>query len=143
MTLPEAHKPKLLFLDDRTKRIHAALKKWSKLYDITLATNVKECLRAMSSEDFDYWSLDHDLNGCDFEDPDGPNTGMEVVRYLEKTDWPDSKPRPVVFVHSSNLFAAHQMVMRLNRLGFRAYYKRFEYEDKGEYMKYDKEGNPL
>lgn len=120
-------KPKLLFLDDRSKRLHAALIKFSDNFDVVLCSNVKECLRLMSREDFQIISLDHDLNGCDFEDPDSSNAGMEVVRYLEKTGWPAGKKRPIFYVHSSNIFAAHLMVTRLLAMDFDAKWDRFEY----------------
>ena len=120
---------KMLFLDDRAKRIKAALTSFPE-FDVTIVPNVKECLRAMSGNDFDIVSLDHDLNGCDFEDPDSPNAGMEVVRYLEKTGWPPSKKKPLFHVHSSNIFAAHLMVTRLNAMGMSAEWHRFEYPEK-------------
>lgn len=120
---------KVLFLDDRTKRIHAAIERYA-ADDLTIVTNVKECLRYMSRNDYHVISLDHDLNGVDFEDPNSSNVGMEVVRYLEKTGWPDIKPRPNFVVHSSNIFAAHLMVIRLKYIGFNVVWKRFEYPDK-------------
>jgi len=120
-------KPNLLFLDDRTKRLHGALEKFSKDFNVTLVCNVRECLRYMARFDYDVISLDHDLTGVDFEDPDSQINGMEVVRYLEKTGWPEGKPRPTFHVHSSNIFAAHLMVTRLLALGFFAEWKRFEY----------------
>lgn len=121
--------PKLLFLDDRTKRIEGAKTKYAD-FDVTIVCNVKECLRYMSSRDYDVISLDHDLNGCDFEDPDGSNVGMEVVRYLEKTGWPTGKKKPRFYIHSSNIFAAHLMVTRLNAMGLTAEWHRFEYPEK-------------
>jgi len=122
-------RPKMLFLDDRTKRIEAAPRVHIG-FRVTIVTNVKECLRYMSRADWDVISLDHDLHGCDFEDPDSPNVGMEVVRYLEKTGWPPDKHMPTFHVHSSNIFAAHLMVTRLHALGFFAEWHRFEYPDK-------------
>lgn len=120
---------KLLFLDDRTKRLEAA-RKVHVGFAVTIAANVKECLRQMSQNDWDVISLDHDLNGCDFEDPDSSNTGMEVVRYLEKTGWPPNKKKPLFIVHSSNIFAAHLMVTRLRGIGMLAEWHRFEYPEK-------------
>ncbi|MBW1672998.1 MAG: hypothetical protein JRJ45_05025 [Deltaproteobacteria bacterium] len=120
---------RILFLDDRTKRIYAAIEQY-KNDDLTIVTNVKECLRYMSRNDYDVISLDHDLNGCDFQDPDSSNVGMEVVRYIEKTGWPREKNIPYFIVHSSNIFAAHLMVVRLKVKGFSAQWKRFEYPDK-------------
>lgn len=136
-------KPKMLFLDDRTKRIHSALRQFSEKFSVSICCNVKECLRELSREDFDEVRLDHDLRGVDFEDPDSPECGMEVVRYLEKTGWPPNKPKPIFRVHSSNLFAAYLMITRLQKLGMTAFYERFVYDDEPEHMKYDEKGNPL
>lgn len=135
-------KPKLLFLDDRTKRIHAALEQFSDKFEVVIVTNVKECLRALAQDDFAWVHLDHDLRGVDFEDPDSPECGMEVVRYLVKTGWPERKNHPIFLVHSRNLFAGHLMVRTLVTAGFHAYYQPFIYAEK-ENMKYDKDGNPL
>lgn len=122
---------KILFLDDRTKRIHSAIERYSHHNDeLTIVTNVKECLRYMSRHDYDVISLDHDLEGKDFQDPDGSNVGMEVVRYLEKTGWPIKKPKPKFIVHSSNIFAAHVMVLRLKKIFPETQWRRFEYPDK-------------
>lgn len=121
--------PRLLFLDDRTKRIQAAWTKYAD-FEVTIVCNVRECLRYLSNFDWNIVSLDHDLNGCDFDDPDGTNTGMEVVRYLEKTGWPPSKKQPIFYVHSSNIFAAHLMVTRLQAIGLIAEWHRFEYPAK-------------
>lgn len=122
----------ILFLDDRTKRLHAAMATYNPGtgYKLTIACNVKECLRQISCHDYDIISLDHDLNGCDFEDPDGDAVGMEVVRYIEKTGWPAEKPKPTFWVHSSNIFAAHLMVTSLQSMGYDAVWKRFEYPEK-------------
>ena len=134
---------KILFLDDRSKRIHVALDEFPKAgYKITIVTNVIEALRYLAQEDWAVVSLDHDLNGCDFEDPDSPTCGMELIRYLEKTGWPPNKGRPTFHIHSKNLFAAHLMIVRLKHLGFLAFYLPWSY-DKVEHMKYDVHGVPL
>ena len=133
-------KPKLLFVDDRTKRIHYALNNFPE-YDVTIACNVPEALRQMVKEDYGVISLDHDLMGTDFEDPDTPTSGMEIVRYIVKCGgWPKDKV-PEFWIHSSNLFAAHLMEITLLEVGIYAYYKPIIY--KVENMKYDKEGIPI
>ena len=125
---PITHKKtKMLFLDDRSKRLHSALEKFSDEFEVILVCNVRECLRYLARFDFAVVSLDHDLHGMDFEDPDSEIDGMEIVRYLEKTGWPKNKPKPTFHVHSSNIFAAHLMVTRLLAMGFFAEWKRFEY----------------
>lgn len=133
-------KAKMLFVDDRTKRIHHALENFPE-YDVTIATCVPEALRQMSSQDWDVVSLDHDLNGYDFQDSDTPTCGMEIVRYIGKTGWPVQRKKPQMWVHSSNLFAAHLMVVSLTELGFDTWHKPIIY--KVEHMKYNKEGLPL
>jgi hypothetical protein len=132
-------KRKMLFVDDRTKRIHYALNNFPE-YDVTIATCVPEALRLMVREDWDMISLDHDLNGHDFQDPDTPTCGMEIVRYIEKTGWPPQRKQPVFLIHSSNLFAAHLMVTRLSRLGYHAYWYGITYPK--ENMTYDEKGIP-
>lgn len=129
---------KVLFVDDRSKRIHWALQEYE---DVTIATNVKEALRLLSSQDWDVVSLDHDLTGIDFEDPETPTCGMEIVRYIEKCGWPDQRERPEFVIHSSNLFAVHLMMTCLMQMGFATYYQPIIYPD--NHMKYDENGRPL
>lgn len=120
---------KILFLDDRSKRIHDAIRQYGD-DDLTIVTNVIECLRYLSAEDWDVVSLDHDLGGHEFMDPDNPNCGMAVVRYLEKTTWPIHKYMPKIIIHSSNMFAAYAMCDRLTRLGFPfVEVQRYEYKN--------------
>lgn len=132
--------PTMLFVDDRTKRIEHALSVTSQLFDVTIATNVKEALRLLSRQDWDVISLDHDLCGCDFEDPDTTTCGMEIVRYIIKCGWPPQRKIPNFWVHSSNLFAAHLMVVTLTEAGYNAWYKPIIYQV--ENMKYDEKGLP-
>ena len=120
-------KPKLLFVDDRSKRIHYALENYG-AYNVTIAPNVLEALRQLSAQDWDVVDLDHDLMGVDFQDPDSPTCGMEIVRYIEKTGWPDGmRKRPVFRVHSSNLFAVHLITTRLQAMGFQCSYHKVVY----------------
>jgi len=119
---------RMLFLDDRTKRIEAARKKYAQQYDVTFVHNVKECLRYLCREEFDIVSLDHDLNGDDFQDPDEVLSGMEVVRYIEKCG-AHTVDGIEFWVHSSNLFAANLMITRLTDMGLKAFYHRFQYGD--------------
>ena len=127
----------MLFVDDRTKRIHYALNNYPE-FDVTIATCVPEALRQMSKQDWDVISLDHDLNGHDFQDPDTPTCGMEIVRYIGKTGWPPQRKKPEFWAHSSNLFAAHLMVISLIELGYYAYYRPIYYKE--EHMQYDEQG---
>lgn len=133
-------KAKMLFIDDRSKRLHYALDHFTQEYDVTLAPNVLEALRLLSSQDWDVVSLDHDLMGKDFEDPDSKECGMEIVRYIAKTGWPLQRKKPIFYVHSSNLFAVHLLVVELTQLGFDAWHKPIYYDVK--HMTYDEKGIP-
>lgn len=127
-------KPKLLFLDDRTKRIESALEMYSEKYNVTIATNVMEFLRIISREDFAAWSLDADLDGHDFLDISDPSSGAYIVHYLEQTGgWPEGKQHPGVTIHSSNLLAATWMQSHLIGLGFPVVRMPFECPPKKEY----------
>lgn len=132
-------KSKLLFVDDRTKRIHWALTNLNN-YDVTIATCVPEALRQMCQQEWGIVSLDHDLNGHDFQDPDTPTCGMEIVRYISKTGWMPERKKPVFWVHSSNLFAAHLMITSLSKIGLIAFYKPIDYKTNN--MQYDEKGIP-
>lgn len=133
-------KATMLFVDDRTKRIHYALNNFPE-FDVTIATCVPEALRQMVAGEWDVISLDHDLNGHDFQDPDTPTCGMEIVRYIAKTGWPPQLKKPVFWIHSSNLFAAHLMTVSLNEAGYEAWWKKITYDVVN--MQYDKDGLPL
>src|SRR5258706_6171453 len=135
-------KPKMLFVDDRTKRIHYALEEYGKEYDVTIATCVPEALRALCSQEWDIVSLDHDLNGHDFQDPDSTGCGMEIVRYIVKTGgWNLPYKIPKFRVHSKNLFAAHLMYAVFSKIGIPMIGISIKYPDNN--MKYDKEGLPI
>jgi hypothetical protein len=141
MSALENARPKLLFVDDRWKRIQYALTVYAVEYDVVIAPNFHEAMRQLCAQDWDVVSLDHDLNGCDFEDPESPTCGMEIVRYIEKTGWPKQRREPNFWIHSSNLFAAHLMTVHLKGMGFSCSYVPIVYEK--DNMKYDKDGLPL
>lgn len=111
-------RPKMLFVDDRWKRIQYALTEYGKEYEVVIAPNFYEAMRQLCAQDWDVVDLDHDLNGCDFQDPDSPTCGMEIVRYIEKTGWPKHRHEPEFWIHSSNAFAANLMISHLHGMGF-------------------------
>ena len=122
--------PRMLFLDDRTKRIESARKQYEGKYELTIVTNAKECLRYLCREEFDIVSLDHDLDGNDFQDPDCVTSGMEVVRYIAKCGgFLTGTHIPEFWIHSSNLLAANLMSAYLLKADIPSYYRRFEYGD--------------
>jgi hypothetical protein len=141
--MEEKKKLKMLFVDDRSKRIHSALRMWKDELDITIAPSAREALRLLSSQDWDIVSLDHDLDGSDYQDPDDHTSGMEIIRYVEKTGWPKVRKVPQFVIHSSNLFAATAMEARIAALGFPVYQVVFVYDQEAEHMKYDKHGIPI
>lgn len=127
MDFQEKNKMRMLFLDDRTKRVESARRQYGEKWDLAIVSNVKECLRKMSEEDWDEVHLDHDLNGEDFQDPHDPMAGMAVVYYIQKCGWPANKRKPIFRIHSSNVFAAYLMVKTLQGIGFYAFWERFQY----------------
>lgn len=132
----------ILFVDDRTKRIEYAIETFAPpLWNLKIATCVPEALRQLCSREFVVVSLDHDLNGHDFQDPDTPTCGMEIVRYIEKCGgWVIPFEKPDFWIHSSNLFAANLMIVRLKKMGLQAEFHPVKY--KVENMTYDEKGNP-
>ena len=110
-------KPKLLFVDDRWNRIQQAIETY-KDYDVVIAPNVKEALRQLVAESFAVVSLDCDLNGEDFQDPEAKDCGLEIVHYIQKTGWPNQRPMPEFWIHSTNLFAANRMAEEIERSYF-------------------------
>jgi hypothetical protein len=120
--------PKVLFLDDRSKRIHAAIKKYNSC-ELTIVTSANECLQFISNNEYDLISLDHDLNGQEFTSLDEPNSGMAVVKYICRSPWPHEKKRPKFTIHSSNVFAATAMEEMLKEHTFYVKRERFNYDD--------------
>lgn len=135
-------KPRLLFFDDRSKRLHAALKKYGDDYDVTLVCTVKECIKMLSNDGpWDVVSLDHDLDFEEFVPSLLPNTGMEVVRwlcenvefmrqsYLEVVNGRSVWRKPCFVIHTSNEAASFQMYRRLFNSEYHVEEERFTYDD--------------
>jgi hypothetical protein len=68
--------------------------------------------------------LDHDLDDAR-GDSRSPESGMEVVRFLEKTRSKKAYRQAKIIVHSWNLPAARRMAARLRQAGFDAEQKPF------------------
>lgn len=122
-----AKKLKILFLDDRSKRIHAALEKYAG-HDLTIVTTAKECIEKISNEEWDQIRLDHDLNQESFVDSDRSDCGMEVVRFIEKHYDCEQFLGTTFWIHTSNHAAALMMVSRLRKLELLVKHERFKYE---------------
>lgn len=120
---------RVLFLDDRSKRLHAALKKYAPPeYDLTLVCTVKECIKMLSNEGpWDILSLDHDLNFEEFVNSDREDCGMEVVRWICDFNMPPGKS-PLFIIHTSNRAAGIKMSEMLRTKAGEARYERFTYD---------------
>jgi type II secretory pathway component PulM len=105
----------ILFLDDDPGRI-----RWlrSQAPSATCCETAEELIAALSEAQgsIERLFLDHDLGGEMYVNSDEPNTGMEVVRWLE------SHPKAIgtVVVHSLNATAAQAMIERLASAGYHA-----------------------
>jgi hypothetical protein len=64
--------------------------------------------------------LEHDLDGEMPLDTRSENSGMEVVRWIEKANpiIQDELRRTQFVIHSYNMYASRQMIKRLSRRGF-------------------------
>jgi len=121
-------KPQILFVDDRAARIEKARNLYQSDYDFTFVCTVQDALRMLSSRDWDVVSLDHDMNGHDFQEPEETTSGMAIIRYVEKTGWPPQRKKPEFWIHTTNQLAGHLMVVCLTELGFDAFYKPFGFK---------------
>ena len=123
-------KQRVLFLDDRGKRIMSAVDKWYKYCDLFIVTTAKEAIKQISLKEWDYISLDYDLNFDEFTPPYLPGNGMEVVRYIcEHAEFfKTERLLPRIIIHSANPATASLMVERLREAGFEAIYERWQYD---------------
>jgi predicted regulator of Ras-like GTPase activity (Roadblock/LC7/MglB family) len=103
----------ILFLDDDSNRIKQFR---SQVPSATFCRTAQEMISALSKAEgvIDWLFLDHDLGGEVFVDSSLPNTGMEVVRWLER----NRKEIVTVVVHSHNPAAARLMTDRLRATGY-------------------------
>lgn len=118
---------RILFLDDNPARLQWAtreLKPGNQLVLVETATQAIEQFHLMGmlpSWSWDLVFLDHDLGGTTYADPNDPNTGSGVVRWIvanrPKVDW--------LVVHSLNAPAANGMVASLRGADYHASYINF------------------
>lgn len=102
----------ILFLDDDVNRRKCFRSAVPSAHIVETAQATIEVLQ--SGEQIDQLFLDHDLGDEVFVDSDRPDTGMEVVRWIEK-----EKPEiGEIVVHSHNPSAAETMVSRLRAAGY-------------------------
>ncbi len=121
----------ILFLDDDHNRAALAYQRWpkekvNKTMWVETAADTIEVLSGYT-DSFEEIHLDHDLGGEHFVDTRREDTGMEVIRYLERIPGVELKKfeSTKFTVHSWNLYAGKQMTERLQRLGLDAIYKPF------------------
>lgn len=120
---------KVLFLDDRQKRIDVAVERY-KDHDLTVVRTAEDAIKALKDKTF-FWDLvclDHDLNGESFVDSNRKDCGMEVVRWMTAFRGPLNQIVKKVIIHSSNLGGAMTMYCALDARGYYTFYERFSYE---------------
>lgn len=111
---------KILFLDDDKNRLAVASKKWSKDHDLTLVETADEAIEALTNNQFDLASLDHDLGGKVYVES-SKGTGYEVAQFICTME----TPPPIVIVHSWNFYGAQNMLSILKEVT-ETDYQRFE-----------------
>lgn len=110
----------ILFLDDNFDRIEKFIEAYPFGIVARTAQEAIEALRYYA--EFEIVSLDHDLGGESFVDSSRSDSGMEVVRWIEK-----HKPNVKKFVvHSVNPIAADEMTRRLMAAGYEVERKPYE-----------------
>lgn len=102
----------VVFLDDDPKRTQAFV---AKIPHATCVETAQEVIDILGSQNKTHsLFLDHDLGGEIYVDSDRPDTGMEVVRWIET-----NKPTiDLIFVHTMNPGAGTEMTNRLEALGY-------------------------
>lgn len=113
---------KVLFLDDRGDRIHAAIRQYSpdQGYELRIVTTAKECIKELSNGGpWNLVSLDHDLGFQEMQSSFSPESGMAVVtwicenqEFLRKTGYRDVLP--FFRIHTTNQAAGYEMAETLN-----------------------------
>ncbi len=103
-----------LFLDDDPARAAAFTARHP---DAVWVETVPDCLSKLA-ERWDEVHLDHDLGGEYYVDSGRPDCGMEVVRWLTREPR-RHLARARFTVHSHNMIAAYEMLLRLQGAGFR------------------------
>lgn len=130
----DPNKRTVLFVDDRAKRIDWAIRQYYSTNNLIIAPNVPEALRAISSVQWkldDLISMDHDLNGSDFQSAEEKTCGMEIIRHLGESDyWRVLRDKSIqVVIHSSNEMGAIHMQNTLRMFGMPSMLRPINYEE--------------
>lgn len=105
---------KIFVLDDSPLRLDIFRRRFGGEHTVVTAQTAANAIEILSEQSFDMIFLDHDLGGKPPEyygqdcDPNHPNTGSEVVRWMAK----NPAPRHII-VHSRNNVVAEVMVRDL------------------------------
>lgn len=109
----------ILFLDDDPNRAAIAYHRFpvEKRNRTIWTTTVLETIDVLENYSLDEVYLDHDLGGEKNCDSRREDTGMAIVRWLEKYNNREKFTQTVFIIHSWNIGAARVMYNRLIKLG--------------------------
>jgi CheY-like chemotaxis protein len=115
----------ILFLDDsenRCKTFRASCP------SATIVNTAADCVSMLSTQDWNYVFLDHDLGGREFVGPSKEETGYEVAQWIA-----EHKPKiGRIIIHSFNVSAAILMEIVLKKAGYKVKRRPFDYKIAGE-----------
>lgn len=114
MSPPPRRLPRVLFLDDDPSRAGVILRRFPQAIWVQTAEECVSCLE----ESWDEIHLDHDLGGDTHVDPESPDCGMSVVRWIVERPRPHLEPTLFV-IHTRNANAACLMTTHLQASGYR------------------------
>jgi hypothetical protein len=115
---------RILVLDDFDIRLSKAADKYSDMGELYLVTTAEDAIAQLSAMDGWYIvSLDHDLGGEVFVDPDREDCGMEVVRWIVK----HSPEIDFIKIHTANHLVAPKMIKSLRDAGYEAVTELLDY----------------
>lgn len=113
---------RILFLDDNESRLNQAENALGG-EELYLVRTAEHAIRLLSSlAPWDLVMLDHDLGENYMQNSEDVDSGMEVVRYIERT-LPEIKE---IIIHSWNAPAANEMRSRLARQRYNVDYRPFQ-----------------
>ena len=113
---------KILFLDDSEARLNQAENYFGE-EELYLARTAEIAINRLSMlAPWDLVMLDHDLGQKYMQESEDPGSGMEVVRYIERS-LPEIKK---IIIHSWNAPAANSMRFRLVGAGYSVSYQPFQ-----------------
>lgn len=110
---------RILFLDDCPTRRRWAQREFGPGNHFEAVDNAEAAIACLAEKAYDLVYLDHDLDGEAWANPNGKNTGSEVVRWILL-----NRPKiGKVIVHSMNTPQGNRMANALRRRGYDATYR--------------------